>query len=446
MCFISRCLGAKIPLDAASDTSPSRGKSIGCSICCKQIRGNDANRPHGNGRAHQSCIKALTRSTLPPHIPIPRTKRPYGTLQPTQQWKRRKQAHEAVTQVLNNIGVSLEAIHPSTIPSPADVIHLSTSTIAIYEGSDGWEQLNHLTHELEPPFKGDSVSFPHIFAVLQHLIDTRNAFLNGDWCFINSILGLMSPSATHPCPICIVGKNNLINTSRYRTPSDKHSIDRTHTPLLTINPDHIVPTPLHLFLGISNRIILDALKEILGESVVLEAVKSIKTVHTAGCTGLSDLYDLNGPEISKFIKKECSTDIITSAVASSSTSTSTKASYSVLSRWLKQLHHSLLHSNNWTTTDIDAWRSAVNDIHQHWQQETHSSAFPKLHMLHHTIDFAERYRFLGKVSEAQIESFHATFNELFHKHHHNMSNNTGERLRRCLADATLHSVQPLINQ
>src|SRR3954453_6464019 len=85
-------------------------------------------------------------------------------------------------------------------------------------------------------------------AVLQHLIDTRAAFLNGDWGFINAVLGLMSPSSTHPCPICIIGKNNLLGTSRYRNANDRHSIDHTHSPLLSINPDRVVPTPLHLFL------------------------------------------------------------------------------------------------------------------------------------------------------------------------------------------------------
>jgi hypothetical protein len=113
---------------------------------------------------------------------------------------------------------------------------------------------------------------------------------------------------------------------------------------------------------------------------------------------------------------------------------------------LKQLHHSLLHSGDWTSGDIDAWRSAVNDIHQHWQAEAHSKPFPKLHMLHHTIDFVERHRFLGRISESQIESFHASFNSLFHKQHRNMSSNTSERLRRSLADATLRAVQPFLDQ
>jgi hypothetical protein len=459
-----------------------------------------------------------------------RTRRPFDSLRPTQKRERRRQARNAVAQVLNDIDCPLVAIQLQCVPSPAELIHLPTSTreairsvsslhipceqtmiqckqelatthatetgtfangayvtdpvrfvsvlcaqssllvvggdaggghtklgitysiqsiqhfdaLLVYEGSDSWEELNRLMKNGLTPFTGDSSHFPHIFAVLQHLINTRSAFLNGDWPFINGLLGLMSPSSTHPCPICIVSHNNFFHTARYRTTSDKHSIDRDHSPLLTIHPERIVPTPLHLFLGISNRIILDALKELLGESVVLEAIQSIKTVHSAGCGGLSDLYDLNGPEISKFIRKGCSTGALIAAGAVSPITDAAKASHSVLSRWLKQLHHSLLHSKDWTTTDIDAWRGAVNDIHQHWRLETSQAAFPKLHMLHHTIDFAERHRFLGRASEAQIESFHAQFNALFHKQHRNQSDNTPERLRRSLADATLRAVQPFV--
>ena len=66
-------------------------------------------------------------------------------------------------------------------------------------------------------------------------------------------------------------------------------------------------------------------------------------------------------------------------------------------------------------------------------------------MLHHSVDFAERHRFLGRASEAQIESFHAEFNTLFHRHHLNMASNTEERLRRSLADAALRAVQPMLD-
>jgi hypothetical protein len=320
----------------------------------------------------------------------------------------------------------------------------SFAPLLVYEGGDSWLELQDCRAQELTPFVGESAAFPHIWAILQHFIDSQGAFLNGDWCFLNAVLGLMSPSATHPCPICIVSHKSFLSSSRYRTPADRHSIDRTHAPLLSIPPERIVPTPLHLFLGISNRIILDAFSELLGKERVQAALTTITTVHSAGSGGKSDLYDLNGPEISKWIKKECSASVLAAAASSSSLPAATTASHSILSRWLKQLHHCLLHSNDWTTADIDAWHTAVQDMHQHWRVETSIAAFPKLHMLHHSVDFAERHRFLGRASEAQIESFHAQFNTLFHKHHLNQGGNTAERLRRSLADASLRAVQPFL--
>ena len=67
-------------------------------------------------------------------------------------------------------------------------------------------------------------------------------------------------------------------------------------------------------------------------------------------------------------------------------------------------------------------------------------------MLRHSLEFAERYRFLGRASEAQIESYHYQFKTLFNQNHLNMAHNEPERLRRCLADTTLHAVQPLVQQ
>ncbi len=462
--------------------------------------------------------------------PIPRSKRPYGTLLPTQKRERRKQALIAATQALKPLVCPLEAIQPVQKPKPADVIHLSTSTreqirsvsrlhipsekliirwkkqlalshatetgtfvggayitdplafvsilsaqspfiavggdcggeqtkigityldsgvqrfacLLVYEGGDTWLELQDCRAINLTPFKGQSATFPHIWAVLQHLIATRQAFLNGDWCFLNAVLGLMSPSSTHPCPVCIVNKNNLLSTARYRKPEDEHSLDFTHRPLLTIDPERIVPTPLHLFLGIGNRIVLDVLKELLGEDAVKATIGYVKSKHSVGCGGLSDLFDLNGAELSKFVKKNCSRIFLAAADASSPLPASIHASHSILERWLKHLHHFLLHSHDFTAADLFVWRTAVEEIHLNWTKETSQNAFPKLHMLHHAVDFAERHRFLGRISEAQMESFHASFNALFHRQHRNMSKNTEERIRRSLADAALRAVQPCL--
>ncbi len=109
-------------------------------------------------------------------------------------------------------------------------------------------------------------------------------------CWGSCLLLLLTPA---PFAASHIRTSSLLAIALLQT---KHSIDRTHQPLLSIPPVCFVPTPLHLFLGISNRIILDAFSELLDKERVETALNSISTVDSAGCSGKSDLYDLNGPE------------------------------------------------------------------------------------------------------------------------------------------------------
>ena len=111
--------------------------------------------------------------------------------------------------------------------------------------------------------------------------------------------------------------------------------------------------------------------------------------------------------------------------------------------WLEQLYKHLLHKDEWDVTAIFQWRTAIDSIWSSWRATTSQQPFPKLHMLRHTLEFAERYRFLGRASEAQLESFHHAFNDLFHKQHFNQAHDTPERLRRCLRDAAVRALQRL---
>ena len=120
------CVGAGRSIEV-DRTQPRPDGHWWCMLCLKHIKSNQPDRPHGNGRAHDTCVRRAGRADASPRTSIPRTKRPYDSLQPTQQWKRRKQAHEAVTQVLDDIGVPLEVIQAPPTPSPADVLHLSTA-------------------------------------------------------------------------------------------------------------------------------------------------------------------------------------------------------------------------------------------------------------------------------------------------------------------------------
>jgi hypothetical protein len=313
------------------------------------------------------------------------------------------------------------------------------AALLVYDGTDSWELMNALTIPHLTPLTGNSAHMPHIFAVLQHLIDTRSAFLNGDWPFINAVLGLKSASSRNPCPICIVPSTILIRPARYRTARDKHSIHPTNHALLTIVPERIVPTPLHLFLGISNRIIFDVYSELVGEVPVVETMRNIKTVHSAGCGGITDVHQLNGPEITKWLKKKCCNTMLTLALPALEM---TPSKVALLSSWMNQLYTRLLHAKDWNVADLFVFKSFVDIIQSSWRTHTSQRVFPQLHMLRHAVEFAERYRFLGRASEAQIESFHVRFNSFFHIRHRNMSSNTAERLRRSLADASLHAMQP----
>ena len=48
----------------------------------------------------------------------------------------------------------------------------------------------------------------------------------------------------------------------------------------------------------------------------------------------------------------------------------TRATHSILSRWLQSLHDHLLHKGEWEAKEIEEWRAAVDDILLHWCAET----------------------------------------------------------------------------
>jgi hypothetical protein len=320
------------------------------------------------------------------------------------------------------------------------------AALLVYHGSDKYDDLGALQQADLTPFTGDSAGLSDIFAVLQKMIDVMKAFLNGDWPFINTVLGLKNASATHPCPICTISSSNLLGSAQYRKLASSQSRNRNHDRLLTIDSERIVPTPLHLFLGISNRIILDAFSELFSSQLVEETLEKVKTIHSAGCGGKSDIFQLNGPEIRKWLKKDCTAALRAAAEKNGALTPDQKSTYATLKRWLENLHDHLLHKKDWESKEIEEWRAAVKDIQDNWSSETGQTAFPKLHMLRHSLEFAERYHFLGRASEAQIESYHYQFKVLFNINHLNMSHNKPERLRRCLVDTTLRAVQPFLQQ
>lgn len=314
--------------------------------------------------------------------------------------------------------------------------------LLVYMGTDKYDDMRRLLPTAITPFVGASASHANIFSVLQHLIETwQQSFLNGDWKFLSMILAHKGAASNYPCPICSVSSDQLLRQAPLRSARNCPAT-YSRDPLLQVNPSHIVPLPLHLYLGINNRIISEVFTELFGQQKMDEEVKNIKTKHTPGHGGLADLYALNGPEIKRWIKKEPQTKLANEAEVSPDV----KRKVRLVTSWMKILHQRLLHDKDWTTVDVWALRACVKSIHMHWIETTRSKVFPKLHMLHHAVEFAEKFGILGRVGESRLESFHYTFKLLFNHHHRNSTDTPSERLRRSLADVALKTIKPFVDK
>ena len=324
------------------------------------------------------------------------------------------------------------------------------AALLVYSASDHYESLSRLRQPHLTPFTAHSQMFPTIFEAFQRLIDVRQlrsrpTFLNGDWVFINTVLGLMAPGANFPCPVCIVHRRQLLSTAPRRDASNIFSVQDSaytvhpgRTRLLRIEPEFIVPIPLHLLLGIGNKIILECLPALLGAQPVTASIASIKAIHTPGCGGITDVHGLNGPEIARFIQTAYD------ELEDDAPLTIDRARMEKLMGWLKSLHSNLLKKTQWSQTALDSFYQMIRDIWLHWESTSGLRAFPKLHMLVHAWEFAQRFKVLGEVSEAQIESYHYKFGEKQHRHHMNQAKQPAEQQRRALADTTLEAIRPLV--
>jgi hypothetical protein len=261
--------------------------------------------------------------------------------------------------------------------------------------------------------------------------------------FINNILGLKSASSSHPCPICRTPHTDLLNerkSTQYRTMTDNPGAVRTA--LLMPYAAYIVPTPLHVVLGICNRIIEQVFGRMFGVDAVSSVVASIKQTHAPGCGGKADVFSLNGREVELWLSRNCSQRLLDFPTVPFSPSM--RDSVPILDCWMSELNRLLLMKDKFTRRTLESLSTLVTDIHREWRIRTGDVIFPKLHMLFHCKSFAEKHGFLGKFSEAQIESCHARCNPIIHLSGRNLGKNTNERLRRALADVATIELQPMI--
>ena len=221
------------------------------------------------------------------------------------------------------------------------------AALLVMDAADDWESLSMLCHIGVTQYEGKSEDIPTIWGVFQSLLFThtipphnKKIFLNGDWKFINTVLGLKSPSSSFPCPICLVPHDDLLSPAPPRNLATHLSDDfsAAHVPFIAIPTSYIVPTPLHLFLGICNRIIRRTLAELSSEETVKEAMHEVKSIHSHS-SGAAAGHELNGVELSKWIKEGLTLAFI---------DPTTPSPINQLDEWMKGLHKHLLHKREWS--------------------------------------------------------------------------------------------------
>jgi len=309
--------------------------------------------------------------------------------------------------------------------------------LLVYEGEDDYTTLSQLARPELLSLRGDSARYSTYLEYFQGLVD-GGAFFSGDWPFICAIRALQGASAAHPCPICLIGRQALHQLGAERVRDEGFSslsqVPRPQPPLLRLPPRRIVPTPLHLYLGIGNRVLEKMLKPLFGSKAVGQAVAQLKYKHRLGGGGRSDLFNLNGPELHRFIRRKVIDSLATQHGALDDKQ---KKKLKKVQQWLEELDLYLLRADKWGIYNRFIFSSVCKIIVDSWAEVTGDHVFPKLHMLLHAGQFMQEHGFLGAVSEARLESVHAEFNRIYHCQHHNKVLEPAVRVSRSLSDHTL---------
>jgi len=207
-------------------------------------------------------------------------------------------------------------------------------------------------------------------------------------------------------------------------------------PLVIISPDKIIPAPLHVLLGIADKIVKDSFSVIFGAEQAKQAIDSVKTSHSAGGGGIRDVFSLNGNELRRYIKRKVHEKLI----AGKPLDTATLSNVRTMIGWLNELYANLLHARHWTAEEIEHFAKLVDDIARRWYVVTRFPITPKVHILLHCVPFVRQTGVLGLVSESQVESTHRKFTLSLQDHHFNTVHNPPEQIRRGLADNLVNTI------
>ena len=122
------------------------------------------------------------------------------------------------------------------------------------QGDETIDTLNVLKRQDLLKFTGESSKFLSLFDLLLSLVHEKRALFVADYKFTSLLTGIKQPGKTeHPCPMCMIDKDHYFDHAEPRAPGDQRS--RKRKAVLAIPVDQLVPLPLHVKIGIVNKMI-----------------------------------------------------------------------------------------------------------------------------------------------------------------------------------------------
>ena len=265
----------------------------------------------------------------------------------------------------------------------------------------------------------------------------------------NSVLGHQGASATYPCFICKIRKNELFNHCEIRSSLKDGVMDTSYSInkvcLLRIDPLYIVPLPLHLFLGIGEVVYNKIYIKLFGKKVVeaaLEENKCKSQCSREGGNGKSQLFAFTGAELDKIITSSFDASIAQSIQHKYKRIKQQEkliGKLGILKYCMTTLKECLLSKGELSAATITTFDHLISYIYKHWQNTFGRNPTPKIHVLNHAMQFAKNHRVLGSVAESQIESLHASMNRDLVRHL-NTNHQKITQLRRVLSDTVERAV------
>lgn len=142
-----------------------------------------------------------------------------------------------------------------------------------------------------------------------------------------------------------------------------HSI--VNQPLIALPSTHIIPLPLHIYLGLSN-LFLDQCKLLLDSSHHTHFDSILHSIKTHSTTaGVSSIYQLNGPEAARFIEKKCHEKVIELIEKEEDIHR-----VNTMMRWMDGLHTYLLSKHTFNQEEKQQFTDLVIEIWDKWESIT----------------------------------------------------------------------------